>query len=97
MCLSPRVQPESPVAAPAPMGLGELPTACGVPLSSIAKSSPLSVLVQSPLGLTTGYYRGFRSQAVGEYLLLPPPVVSAQQHDAEEPPQGRLHPCMIFN
>ena len=71
MCLSPRVQPESPVAAPAPMGLGELPTPCGVPLSSIAKSSPLSVLVQSPLGLTPGSYRGFRSQALGEYLLLP--------------------------
>ena len=56
--------------------------------SSTAKSSPLSVLVQSPLGLTTGYNHGFCSQALGEYLLLPPAVVSVQQHDAEEPPQG---------
>ena len=97
MCSSPRVQPKSPVAAPAPMGLGELPTACGVPISSIAKSSPPSVLVQSPLGLTTGYYLGFCSQALGKYLLLPPAVASVQQHDAEEPPQGQLHPCMIFH
>ena len=52
------------------MGLEELTTACAVPLSSMAESSPPSVFVQSLLGLPTGYYRGFYSQALGEYLLL---------------------------
>ena len=52
------------------MGLEELTTACAVPLSSMAESSPPSVFVQSLLGLPTGYYLGFYSQALGEYLLL---------------------------
>ena len=70
------------------MGLGKLPTTCGVSLSSMAKSSPPSVLVQSLLGLATGYYLGFHSQVLGKYLLLPPAVVLVQQQDAEEPPLG---------
>ena len=72
--LSPRVQSESHVAASARMGLGELLNAWGGPSSSMAKSSPPSVLVQSPLGLATRYYLGFHSQVFGEYLLLPPAV-----------------------
>lgn len=89
--LLPRVQSESHVAASARMGLGELLNAWGGPSSSMAKSSPPSVLVQSPLGLATRYYLGFHSQVFGEYLLLPSAVVSAQQLDSEEPRPGRLH------
>lgn len=46
-CLSPSIQPGTHVVAFVPMGLGKLPTACVVPLSSMTKSSPLFVLVKS--------------------------------------------------
>ena len=41
-----QVSPGTHVAVLALMGLEEPPTTCGVPLSSMAKSSPLSVLVK---------------------------------------------------
>lgn len=56
--------------SPAPMGIKEPPTTCGVPLSSMVKSSLLFVLVKSPLEPAAGYYLGFYIQALTKCLLL---------------------------
>ena len=52
------------------MGLEELPNLYGMPLSFMAKSSPLSVLVKSQLELAAGYYFGFCIQTLTKCLLL---------------------------
>ena len=49
-----QVSPGTHVAVPALMGLEEPPTAHGVPLSSMAKSSPLSALVRFQESLHRG-------------------------------------------
>ena len=67
---SPRVQPGTHVAILAPMGLEKPSNACEVPLSSMAESSPPSVLMKSQLELAAGYYLWFCIQALTKCLLL---------------------------
>ena len=53
-----QVSPGTHAAVLVLMGLEEPPTTCGVPLSSMAKSSLLSVLVKSQLEWAAGYCHG---------------------------------------
>ena len=70
-----QVSPGTHVAVPALMGLEEPPTAHGVPLSSMAKSSPLSALVRFQESLHRG-----NSSSAGFFI-----------KDLQKPPQAWVH------